>query len=720
MPLNNVHDRGSGLLDLDTIELSDLIDLRALQEMMNDYYALTRIGIGILDLKGNVLLGTGWQDICLKFHRAHPDSCKFCHESDTSLSSGVTPGTFKAYRCKNNMWDIVTPIMLGDKHIGNIFLGQFLFDDEEPDYDLFRAQAQRFGYDETAYIAALDQVPRWSRQTVNTAMSFYSKLAQMISKSNFNNVVLADTLARREQAEAELREAKNRFELLFNSSPACILITRLSDDILIDVNEAYAALSGYSRAEVLGKTALGLNFWQKPEDRSQIVQALYEKGFCEDIEVPLRKKDNSNFTGIVSAKIIPLQGVPHMMSVIRDITYRKQAEKELLLAKEAAEAANLAKSRFLATMSHEIRTPMNGVIGMIEMLQHTDLTSEQSEYAESAKISGIELVHLLNDILDLSKIEADKMELEPSDFDLRPLISNTIKILSLQARENGVEIAFSIDSDVPTVLKGDAGRLRQIITNLVGNAIKFTPAGSVTLQVQKDAEDEHSATLRFLVRDSGIGIAADKLKYIFDPFTQADSSTTRKYGGSGLGLAICKQLTLLMGGSIGAESTEGAASTFWFTVVMEKLPGNPLAMPEPICTPAPNAKIQTAENEIRILLAEDEPIAQKILPKLLKNYGYRVDVAGDGKEALQALETNDYALVLMDCMMPEMSGYAVTAVIRDPASAVRRHDIPVIALTGNAMKQDRERCNAAGMDDHLSKPLNLPELLVKLKKWQNA
>lgn len=428
------------------VELSELLDIGALQTMMDDYYALTKIGVGIIDLKGEVLVGTGWQDICVNFHRAVPESCAFCRESDTSLSRGVPPGTFREYRCKNNMWDIATPIMLGERHVGNIFLGQFLYDDEEPDYELFRAQARRFGYDEATYLAALERVPRWSRQTVRTAMNFYAKLARMISEANYGSVVLADTLARREEAAQELRRAK-----------------------------------------------------------------------------------------------------------------------------AAAEAASVAKSHFLATMSHEIRSPMNGVIGMLELLKHSELSACQREYVEIAIKSGFDLVHLLNDLLDLSKIEADRLELELLPFDLRALLTDTIAPLALQAQAKGVALSATLADGVPVALCGDAGRLRQLVVNIVGNALKFTLRGSVELRVLQQHTNGRCVVLRFEVSDSGIGIPVDKIEQIFEPFTQVDSSITRKFGGTGLGLAISKQLVELMGGRIGAESCEGRGSTFWFTVVLEQL-----------------------------------------------------------------------------------------------------------------------------------------------------
>ena len=395
-------------------------------------------------------------------------------------------------------------------------------------------------------------------------------------------------------------------------------------------------------------------------------------------------------------------------------------EIRLLRAKEAAEAASLAKSQFLANMSHEFLTPMNGVLGMIQLLQHSELTPEQYEYTETAKKSGNDLVRLLSDILDLSKVEAHKLELESSRFNLRDMLSGTIDILLLQARECGLELGYLIDPGVPLLLQGDVGRLRQVLVNLVGNAIKFTPNGYVQIHIQNNGEDSGSVTLRILVRDSGIGIAPDKLEQVFEPFTQADGSTTRKYGGSGLGLAICRQLVGLMGGTMGLESLEGKGSTFWFELKLKKqmtvdsLPTSLLDLVGRFGKSGP------AGTGLPVLLAEDDPTNLVVIRHFLEKLGCTVDVAVNGEEVLNALYDNEYALILMDCMMPVMNGYEATVAIRDQASTVRNHDIPIIALTANAMRDDSGKCLAAGMDDYLEKPLQLPLLVAMLERWMST
>ena len=563
---------------------------------------------------------------------------------------------------------------------------------------------------------------RQAREALKLAYSEVDmRVHQRTAELDAANMALTAEIAEHKQAEDALRKSETLYHSLVETSQDLIWQCD-SEGRYTFLNLAWEQVFGYELDEMLGKKFTDFQTSENAECDLIRFSRVMQGDLVDRYETTYRGKRGNEIHLVFNALFISDENehIVGMSGTAYDITKRKQMEEELREAKTAAEAANIAKSRFLATMSHEIRTPMNGVIGMIQLLQHSELTPEQFGYAESAKNSGIELVHLLNDILDLSKIEADKIELDTFDFNLLSVISDTTNLMLLHAREKGVELTTSIDNVVPTALNGDAGRLRQIITNLIGNAIKFSHKGSVMFRVEKDAEDGLFVKLRFLVRDSGIGISAEKLEHIFEPFTQADSSTTRKYGGTGLGLAICKRLAEMMGGSIGAESTEGLGSTFWFTALLEKQAEVVVSrgiFPIPDGHVGERQSERSVVNETCILLTEDDPIVQKIIPKLLKKYGYQVDVAGDGKKALQMLEENHYALVLMDCMMPEMSGYEVTAAIRDTASAVRRHDIPIIALTGNAMKQDRDRCIAAGMDDHLPKPVILQDLLAKLDVW---
>ena len=310
------------------------------------------------------------------------------------------------------------------------------------------------------------------------------------------------------------------------------------------------------------------------------------------------------------------------------------------------------------------------------------------------------------------------------DFDLRVEIRDMMNLLNLRATDKGLELDAIIDPEIPHLLRGDAGRLRQILNNLMGNAIKFTSRGSITLTLQKEHEDDSGATVRFLIMDTGIGIPSEKLESIFAPFTQADGSTTRSYGGTGLGLTISRQLAELMGGSIGVESVPGKGSTFWFTAMLEKQapaphsPYPPEVEDKTLSTGRGRPEVRTLTGAaLRLLLVEDEPTNRLVIATMLNKSGFSVDLAENGRQALTSLEQNDYALVLMDCMMPVLDGYEATAAIRDQSSAVRNHGIPVIALTAKVFKDDRALCLAAGMNDYLTKPIDMAVLLEMVQKW---
>jgi PAS domain S-box-containing protein len=534
---------------------------------------------------------------------------------------------------------------------------------------------------------------------------------------------LADSFNRMTEALQESRR-----ELLAAQQYTEGIIRSLNDALVVvdesgvirSANTAILSLLGYTEEEILGKP-VGMLFAGVAPGHLRSLSGVPVDGDpgspAASSERIYRSKDGREIPVLFSVSAVRDSAGTEggYACVAMDITERKQTEAELTRSKEEAEAASRAKSQFLANMSHEIRTPMNGILGMTELLLATGITGPQRRYAETAHNSGEKLLTIINDILDFSKIEAGKLELEDIDFDPGRAVRDVVELLSVPAKEKGLTLSFTMDEGVPRALNGDPTRLHQVLVNLVGNAIKFTEKGDVRIRVEPVSGANDPPLLRFEVEDQGIGIAPEQQARIFEPFSQADGSSTRRHGGTGLGLAISRQLVGMMGGDIGVTSARGSGATFWFT-----FPARLPAGRESRKSAGTIAGRRRGDQRLsgRILLVEDNPVNQEVTEAMLANLGLDVTICGNGQEALDTLAIGRYDAVLMDCQMPRMDGYEATGILRRRESeGPGASRTPVIALTAHAMQGDRELCLAAGMDDYLAKPFSFAALAEVLAKW---
>ncbi len=604
----------------------------------------------------------------------------------------------------------------------------FICSDDQDLYYLFRKQIFESGEPQAYELRMVrhDGTQFWAHLAATVV---HEAVGTNATNDGVLRIVLGD-VSERKLAEAALRKLAKALE----QSPESVVITDIAARIEY-VNDTFINATGYSREEVIGQNPRILGSGRTPAATYTALWRALAEGLPWKGEFHNRRKDGCEY--VEFAIITPLRqpdgSISNYVAVKEDITEKKRLARELddhrhhleelvarrttelVAARQQAEVASQAKSAFLANMSHEIRTPMNAIIGLINVVRRSGVTVEQAE--RLTKIDGAtkHLLSIINDILDLSKIEAGRMQLETTDFALSSILDNVASIIDQTAREKGLRIEIDRDA-VPHVLRGDPTRLRQSLLNYAGNAVKFTEKGSVVLRAKLLQKTGDDLLVRFEVADTGIGIAPAEINRLFSAFEQADSSTTRKYGGTGLGLALTQRYAILMGGTAGVDSTPGQGSTFWFTARLKE-PKRPEAIAAPTEVADAEALIRQKYQGRAVLVVDDEPINREVAEILLQDTGLIVDKAADGSDAVAMAGKTVYAAILMDMQMPKLDGLEATRQIR---ALPGYRDTPIIAMTANAFAEDKARCLAAGMNDFLVKPFDTNTLFATLLKWLSA
>jgi PAS domain S-box-containing protein len=693
------------------MKFTELVDTGELRALCESFTALTGAVTAILDLEGNVLIATGWQDICTRFHRVHLSTATRCRESDTVLASQLQRGErYNIYKCRNGLVDVAMPIVIGGEHVANFFTGQFFT--EAPDKEYFVRQAEEFGFNKGAYLDALKRVPVFSEDKIKSMMEFFTRLAQLIGEMGLSK-------KRMEEAISQLNHQQEHLEELVRERTA-------------DLNRAQEiARVGSWRwnvrtGEVSWSDELYRVFGLSPGEPAHVTFDTFLSRVHEDE----REAVAARFNGAMAARrpfgfefrTVPIDGAERIVRAFgeircdedgeptelfgadQDITEERRAQQLLAKAKELAEAASRAKSTFLANMSHELRTPLNAILGYAQILKRDKgLKDRQLDGLSTIQRSGEHLLTLINDVLDLSKIEAGKFELCPGAVNLPGFLQVVADIIRVKAEQHSLLFFYEASPDLPMAVRADEKRLRQVLLNLLVNAVKFTKRGQVRLRVQCQLGDNDQVRLRFEIQDTGVGISPAQLETIFQPFEQAGDVQSRR-GGTGLGLAISRQLVHSMGGEIHVESALGKGSRFWFDVDV------PLEA-EVATRPAERVATGYQGPRRKVLIVDDVVANRAMLVDLLSTLGFEVQEAANGQEGLEQAQESWPDLILTDIMMPVMDGLEATRRIR---RLPHGRGVPILAVSASASLEDQARSLAGGASAFLTKPIDQGRLLHEI------
>jgi len=684
----------------DDILFETLFDLEMIQRIQDEFSAATGVASIITRPDGTPLTRpSNFCRLCENIIRGTEIGKANCFHSDAVLGGYHPEGPIIQPCLSCGLWDAGASITAGERHVANWLIGQ-VRSDTEGDARI-REYARVIGAEEDTAVKAYAEIPAMSCEKFEKIAKVLFTMSNQLSAAAYQNILQARFISDKKNAEEEYRT-------IIQTTRDGFFICDARGRFL-DVNDAYCGLVGYSRCELLCMTIADVEANESEAGIYECIRKIRQTG-SDRFDTRHQCKNGDYVEVEVSAHHL---GKKDQVCVfLRDITRQKETEKALIAAKEEAEKANAAKSQFLANMSHEIRTPMNGFMGMMQLLERTKLNEEQQEYLSISRTSCDALLSVVNDILDHSKIEAGMMKLEHVPFSLKGILSDAVSLFRQTAHEKGIALTFTVQANAPDALAGDPFRIRQILSNLIGNAVKFTQNGSVSVCVSAmDTDDKNSLGLEYVISDTGVGISRNQMALLFKEFSQADGSHTRQYGGTGLGLSIAKNLANLMDGTIWALSEEGVGSEFHFTCRVSHA-SKEKSLPGMV---SQRQKTPGEKRKLSVLVADDDPFGRMFIESLMQKKNWSPVCAKDGQEAIDLCRDSRFDMILMDVQMPRVDGCSAATAIRRMEKDMNRLRTPIVALTACALKGDFERCMNAGMDRYLAKPIRMDALYGEIE-----